>query len=69
MTLLATNMNVSREPVFGISAVKVDDVISPNNASRVVFVLLVGFDFADDLGVVDFFTVVGGYIPVPCWCL
>ena len=30
-----------------------------------IFVLIVGFEFTDDLGVGDFFAAVGGYIHVP----
>ena len=38
---------------------------SPDGDSCVVFVLLVGFEFTDDLDVGDFFAAVGGDIPVP----
>ena len=36
----------------------------PDSDSRAVFVLFVGFEFVDDLGVGEVFSAVGGDIPV-----
>ena len=48
-----------------LEGARVDDVISIYVDSCDVFVLLVGFELADNLDVGDFFAEVNGYIPVP----
>ena len=50
---------------FSTEVVRVDDVISLDGDLCAIFVLIVGFEFTDDLGVGDFFAAVGGYIHVP----
>ena len=51
--------------IFGNELSRVDDVISLDSDSHAVFVLLVGFEFAYDLGVVESFAAVDGDIFVP----
>ena len=52
--------------IFGTDIAGVDDAISPNGDLHAVFILLVVFEFADDLGVGEFFAAVGEDMPVPC---
>ena len=64
MTLLETNLTVSREPVLVTTPPWLDDVISPDRDSCAVFVLFVGFYFTDNIGIGGIFVVLGTDITV-----